>query len=37
MVDTVRFTRHAQKKFSVLAVHGFVVSEEQVRQYEDHI
>jgi hypothetical protein len=32
MVQTVRFTRHAQKKFSVLAVHGFVVSEEQVRQ-----
>jgi hypothetical protein len=25
MVHTVRFTRHAQKKFSVLAVHGFVL------------
>lgn len=28
----VRFTRHAQGKFSILATHGFVVSEEQVRQ-----
>ena len=32
MSRTVRFTRHAQDKFALLAAHGFLVSEEQVRQ-----
>ena len=32
MARRVRFTRHAHEKFSILATHGFVVSEEQVRQ-----
>jgi len=32
MARRVRFTRHAQGKFPILATHGFVVSEEQVRQ-----
>lgn len=32
MAYEVRFTRHAQAKFSILADHGFFVSEEQVRQ-----
>ena len=32
MARAVRFTRHAQEKFSVLVSHGFAVSEEQVRE-----
>jgi hypothetical protein len=31
MARKVRFTQHAQQKFSILAAHGFVVSEEEVR------
>ena len=31
MAVTVRFTRHARAKFSLLVAHGFAVSEEQVR------
>jgi hypothetical protein len=27
----IRFTQHAQQKFSILAEHSFVVSEEEVR------